>query len=354
MLSHYPGIASTLRLCCILAKKVNSFIVGQDRATQDANSSLCQAESAAASSLRARERVIVICLAMHRATRRLIPCIPMIYGIITLLANSDQVEKPVRIQILARGLSLKPLSLTGHIFMLVTVNTTSGPASEAYGFYPRNGGRGMIKGPGLLKSEYRCSGLDDCKASQDTIAKLARDSDSVTFRISLRELRTVMHDVNQWNSANFDLTQHNCIDFVRTIVNDLGFETPPRSQLQYPRTYFNRLKELTAQNDAKEAERNAAKEAALKAKRDSSVSDGPQYPEVSGSWIDNHGTAFSVSQDRGALVFSGPPPFGRGKGSFVSGDTFNMRWPALGAYGGKVAADARSIQWTNGVRWSKR
>jgi hypothetical protein len=78
------------------------------------------------------------------------------------------------ITLVARGTELNPVNLVGpnahcisasHIFMIISHPTDHGPKEDAHGYYPKDG-VGMIKGPGMLKPEYRCNANDDCNASE--------------------------------------------------------------------------------------------------------------------------------------------------------------------------------------------
>jgi len=230
----------------------------------------------------------------------------LLFSLVLVPASSAAGESPVTVQFLARGLESSSLS-AGHVFMLVTVETKTGPAKEVYGFYPRKGGLsvvlgafGKIKGSGMLKSEYRCSGTDDCNATQAQIDKWSKDPDSTTISIKMSQLNTIMHDVNQWNSASYRLTQNNCMDFVGTVVTDLGFPAPKRSLFQTPKSYLHDL-HLAVQ---KEMSERAEKE--REAREEQVRIEAARRVDVSGYWIDNHGNGFQIKQSGDNLHFAGP------------------------------------------------
>src|SRR5262245_53016819 len=67
-----------------------------------------------------------------------------------------------------------PVSYTGHVYVVLTVKTSMSLKEEAYGFYPARGGLGLLKGPGMLTKENRCSGGEVC-SGHDLIKKLGHD-----------------------------------------------------------------------------------------------------------------------------------------------------------------------------------
>src|ERR1700752_580771 len=87
----------------------------------------------------------------------------IISGCVVLLFAKTTAAQPgrVTVQLVARGphppltrmegWNPQDVSLFGHVFMIVALHTASGPKQEVYGFYPRDGGTAMIKGPGMLR-----------------------------------------------------------------------------------------------------------------------------------------------------------------------------------------------------------
>jgi hypothetical protein len=157
-------------------------------------------------------------------------------------------------------------TLTGHAFLIIGVNTSSGVKEEIFGFYPvAADGRGMIKGPGMLKSEQRCGPNDDCGPTHraELLKRLSEIKESVTVPISSDERRAVYDVVKEWDSkstigpdgkqfvpssdAEYRIFDHNCIDFVAAVASRLGYPTPDRSSLQTPTEYLTALKPLVAQ-----------------------------------------------------------------------------------------------------------
>jgi hypothetical protein len=174
----------------------------------------------------------------------------------------------------------------GHVFMILSLPTNSGIKEDAFGFYPKDG-VGIIKGPGMLRSEFRCGPTDDCNPDNNhSINRWAEIKDSVTVGITLEQRRQILTEVNKWDAesspkiyrADADPTKglNNCIDFVDAVVRVLGYPTPPRSKSTLPTTYLENLKYQIKQEDAlrlfeaqKRAEEARARADALaKAERD--------------------------------------------------------------------------------------
>jgi hypothetical protein len=154
----------------------------------------------------------------------------------------------------------------GHIFMIISIPTLHGPKEEAYGFYPKEHSlQGVIKGPGLTRSEFRCGPDDDCDPSkyQKALKKMSESDDSVQISITEAERRKIIGEVETWNHKEYRLTTENCIDFVSAIVKTLGYPSPDRHQLQTPVTFLGALKNnIAAEDQRREIERAQIQQAA--------------------------------------------------------------------------------------------
>jgi hypothetical protein len=143
----------------------------------------------------------------------------------------------------------------GHIFMIISVPTLHGPKEEAYGFYPKPGGMQLdfgveIRGPGLIKSEFRCRPEDDCNPSNyPSLKRMWESEDSVRMTISETQRRKIIGEIDNWNHAEYGFTTNNCIDFVSAVVKDLGYPSPARHRLQTPDKYLAALKKNVATED---------------------------------------------------------------------------------------------------------
>jgi hypothetical protein len=179
----------------------------------------------------------------------------------------SQKNTGMRVQFVGRAMEPNPRDYVqsgvhdvsaGHVFMIITIDTRSGPKEEAYGFYPREGGKSIIKGPGMLKSEFRCGAGDDCGSVHGNEGKRFSESrDSVVIPISESERRTLLRDVNIWDSRQYNIADHNCIDFVDQAVRDLGYPTPTRGHYILPTSYVAALK-TTIERELDRRERDEA------------------------------------------------------------------------------------------------
>jgi hypothetical protein len=188
-------------------------------------------------------------------------------GLICPVMTAAQAGR-VTVQFVARGsrppnLSLPGLldptdvSFFGHVFIIVSVHTSSGPKEEIYGFYPKDG-RSIIKGPGMLKSEFRCSPTDDCDPARHR--RLAESTESVIVDVTLDQRAALLRSINKWNSEQYRLRNNNCTHFLSDVVQQLGYEPPAWLRGVLPVQYLRTLK----QNVDRENERRAqvAREAA--------------------------------------------------------------------------------------------
>jgi hypothetical protein len=176
-----------------------------------------------------------------------------------------------------KGESGHETSKFGHAFLIIGLKTSGGVKEDIFGFYPAsNNLKGMVKGPGLLRAEYRCGPNDDCGPAHrsELLNKLSEAKDSVTVPISLDERKTVYDEIKKWDSkstigpgdtqvapssdAEYRLTDNNCIDFIKSVASSLGYPTPDRSSFQTPTEFLAALKPLVAQEEkVRESQREA-------------------------------------------------------------------------------------------------
>jgi hypothetical protein len=165
--------------------------------------------------------------------------------------------------------------------LIIGVKTRGGIKEEIYGFYPTAGsGKGIVKGPGMLKAEYRCGPNDDCRAENQAKlrARLSEVKQSVNIPISLDDRRKIYDVIKQWDSkslvgpddkqvvpssdAEYRIADNNCIDFVAAVAKSLGYPTPTRAKLQTPAEFIAALEPLVAQEEkVREAKRQEAESA---------------------------------------------------------------------------------------------
>jgi hypothetical protein len=177
-------------------------------------------------------------------------------------------------------------SLTGHAFLIISLKTNFGPKEEIFGFYPvSNSLGGIIKGPGMLKADYRCGPNDDCGPDNKAqlMKRLSEVKESVTVPVSLDEVKTVYGVINKWDgkgtigaddrqipgpdAKQYNLFDRNCIDFLAAVAGSLGYPVPGRPETQTPVEFLQAFKPLAeqelkireAKNQAKESKEQAEK-----------------------------------------------------------------------------------------------
>ena len=214
-----------------------------------------------------------------------------------VLGDRRRTDTGLTVQIVASPRELKPLvpfvksdhdvSFFGHAFLIVGVKTNSGVKEELFGFYPVGKdisiGKGIIKGPGMLNTNYRCGPTDDCGPANrlKLISQLSESGASVTVAITPEQRQTLYQEINKWDSKSpigpddrqvvpssdkeWQLTNQNCIDFVATVAEKLGYPTPPRSSIQTPMEFVKALKTLVAQEEKTRAADQKAKAEEMRA-----------------------------------------------------------------------------------------
>jgi len=144
------------------------------------------------------------------------------------------------------------ISFFGHAYMIIGVRTRTGIKEEIYGFYPSDDNlRALIKGPGMLKAEYRCTPADDCSPEKtaETLKRLSEAEISVKIPVTPDQLTAIFHQVSSWNQKQYRLADQNCKDFVAAVAETLGYPVPARSVLQTPVEYISSLKALVEQEN---------------------------------------------------------------------------------------------------------
>jgi hypothetical protein len=156
-------------------------------------------------------------------------------------------------------------TFTGHAFLIISLWTNSGSKEEIFGFYPVEGSlKGMIKGPGMLKSEERCGPNDDCGPQRraELLNRLSEAKESVAVPLTLEQRAAVYSEIKKWDSKStssgwkqivpssdteYRLFDSNCIDFIAAVASRLGYPTPDRFDLQTPTQFMAAFKPLAAQ-----------------------------------------------------------------------------------------------------------
>jgi hypothetical protein len=209
-----------------------------------------------------------------------------------------QTTPSITVQFVARGMQPTAKELAqgdshapsfGHVFMIISIPTLHGPMEEAYGFYPKKETlSGVIKGPGMPNSEFRCGENDDCNPAnfaklgktptekdKEVYAKFLKhfseSEDSVRIPITEEQRRKIIGEVDLWNHKEYRLTDQSCMDFVNKAVKDLGYPAVPRYPIQQPGEFLERLRlnikledESRREREQQEAQRKTEEEATLK------------------------------------------------------------------------------------------
>jgi hypothetical protein len=193
----------------------------------------------------------------------------------------------------ARGTELNPANLVGsnahdisasHIFMIISHPTAHGPKEDAYGFYPMQDGiGGLIKGPGMLKPEYRCNPTDDCNPGEykKSLLRPSETELSVKVPVTDEQVRAVLERVEVWDLKQFSLVgtgvsgrdQANCIDFIADVAQSLGYPPPAHDRFELPATYMRALKSSIEAEDERRAIRQTEEAAERERQRQERMAD---------------------------------------------------------------------------------
>lgn len=205
-----------------------------------------------------------------------------------VVANEDGfAETPdtgLTLQFIARGAKLIPkvdlppkesqsppeFSLAGHIFIIVGVKTQSGIKEEYFGFYPKgNAITAQIKGPGMLKAEYRCSSKSDCNPEKELrlLRRFSEAEASVTIPITEAQRSKAYKIIIDWNEKQYSLTDQNCETFVGEVAASLGYPVPPPGFLQTPVSYLENVLRPIVEQENKRRQAVSAADAAEKRMR---------------------------------------------------------------------------------------
>ncbi len=175
---------------------------------------------------------------------------------LTFVARPPQLPTPER-----------AASLMGHAYIIIGHKTNLGIKEDVLGFYPAKNGLGIIKGPGMLKAEYRCGNAEGCTAAnlRELRTRIAA-SNSASITITDSQRRALFEEINKWNGKSakpdavgegseqeYRLLNQNCIDFVSAVVHRLGYPAPARSSLQTPTEYIASLRTAIEQESQRRA-----------------------------------------------------------------------------------------------------
>jgi hypothetical protein len=137
---------------------------------------------------------------------------------------------PIQIEIMAAKPSWSDSEFVGHAFMCISLPVEAGSKEDFYGFYPKNGGKGMIFGPGVINSE-----------TAHNPGRFSRVVASFKRPITEEQRRAILKLADEWNSKNYSLMTRSCIDFVDSVVRKLGWNPPARVATDFPEDYVRKL-----------------------------------------------------------------------------------------------------------------
>lgn len=159
-----------------------------------------------------------------------------------------------------------PVSLTGHAYIVLGVRTNTGIKEDVFGFYPKEEGKGAIKGPGMLTAEYRCLPSDEC--SDPTLASKLRSRGAgfadvtitETIAITDAQRRDILTTIKSWNGRGFDLVDSSCVHFVADVVAAAGYPVPSVTGMnRSPVEFVEELKRsIAVENQLRNARERAA------------------------------------------------------------------------------------------------
>ncbi|WP_248558217.1 hypothetical protein [Paraburkholderia terrae] len=158
-------------------------------------------------------------------------------------------------------------SYTGHAYVILKWKLNSGIKEEVFGFYPATfSGKGIVKGPGLLRSEFRCAPTEECSKSEyaGRLRSAADTTVSSEVEISDAQYHAVWDVIKKWTTHEYDLLDANCINFLQDVAKASGYDPPQAKGLdRLPTAYVSALDNaIKAQNKLREEQEKTKKEAA--------------------------------------------------------------------------------------------
>ncbi|RWP80454.1 hypothetical protein [Mesorhizobium sp.] len=184
------------------------------------------------------------------------------------------------IKFVARPVQLSPSRTFGHAFIIIARKTNFGVREDVLGFYPvEHTLKGVVKGPGMLRAEWRCGPNDDCNPAKkaELLGRLSEVKNSVTISVSFADLAKVYSVVKQWDSSStigpddkqlvtspdkdYEIANRNCIDFIAAVATSLDYPVPPRTSLQTPTEFLEAFKTFVEQEQKVRLARSETAEA---------------------------------------------------------------------------------------------
>jgi hypothetical protein len=151
--------------------------------------------------------------------------------IVSVLLSGKANAQDLHVEFVASDISWTNSEYTGHAFMCIIVTTNTGPKEACYGFYPKEGSKAFIGGPGEVQSEFK-----------KNPTRFSRIVKSIRKRITDDQRRGILRLVNEWNTKPYNLTDQDCIEFVASVAKEIGWDVPLREPTDLPATYLEKLK----------------------------------------------------------------------------------------------------------------
>jgi hypothetical protein len=158
----------------------------------------------------------------------------LVAALSVFIAMPARADDGITLEIDAASVSVASGSWTGHAFLCVRYKLNQGTKEDCYGFYPATAGFGMIFGPGIVSPE----------PTPDHPDRFAQVAVSVQKSITLDQRRAILRSIDTWNSAKYNITDRNCIDFIDNAARLGGMTVPDRTKFQFPVDYVTLLATL--------------------------------------------------------------------------------------------------------------
>ena len=201
----------------------------------------------------------------------------------TAIAATDS---GLTVQFVARHVDILPgdkhEATVGHAFIILGTKTQSGVKEDVFCFYPNSEKTGgIIKGPGMLRSEMRCAPSDDCNPSNYLRLKRMSEVDSsISISITAEQRSKIYSEISAWDSkplagptnslgdkSTYQILDRDCITFVSKVAADLGYPVPYRLELDTPVDFVRKLADsITKEEQRRVIEAQAAQARAAQEK----------------------------------------------------------------------------------------
>ena len=139
----------------------------------------------------------------------------------------------IELELMASKVSVINPEFTGHAFMCIFVKFNGGIKEDCYGFYSQNGVRGYIGGPGLVDSEF-----------SKNFERFGRIQAAISLSVTEAQRRQILSLVSEWNRKDYNLTNQQCVDFIRAVASVVGGPIPAYDATDFPADFLTKLIKL--------------------------------------------------------------------------------------------------------------